>query len=60
LFQGLLERRAFRWEIHNAVFDIELDLRDASRSDGSPLRALEFIGCEFQSGFCADGSVLNA
>ena len=51
--------RAVRWEIHNAVFAGRFDLRDGCRAGGGSLPALEFVACEFQEGFCADGAKLE-
>ena len=50
---------AVRWEIHNAIFFEELDLRDGCRSGGGFLPALEFVNCEFNAGFCADGAKIE-
>lgn len=47
--------RAIRWEIHNAIFAEEFDLRDGCRRGGGPLPALVFVNCEFKAGFSAQG-----
>lgn len=48
-------RRAIKWEVHNAIFAQEFDLRDGCRHGGGPLPALAFVNCEFKSGFYAQG-----
>jgi hypothetical protein len=48
-----------RWEIHNAIFAGEFNLFDGCRCGGGFLPALEFVSCEFQSGFWADGAKIE-
>lgn len=42
--------------ISNAVFEHKVDLSDGRDPSGSALPALEFHGCTFHQGFCADGA----
>src|ERR1700761_2273568 len=42
--------------IRNAVFPHIVDLSDGREPGGSALPALEFHGCTFHAGFCADGA----
>jgi hypothetical protein len=48
-----------RWEIHNAIFAGQLDLRDGCRCGGGFLPAMEFVNCEFRAGFFADGAKIE-
>jgi hypothetical protein len=50
---------AIRWEIQNAIFAGEFNLCDGCRCGGGFLPALEFVNCEFQSGFWADGAKIE-
>ena len=48
-----------RWIIQGALFEQCLNLTDGRLLDGGALPALEFIGCVFQEGFCADNAHLE-
>lgn len=52
-------RCAIRWEIHNAIFAGEFNLFDGCQCGGGFLPALDFVNCEFQSGFWADGAKIQ-
>lgn len=56
---GASSRCVIRWEIHNAIFAGEFNLFDGCRCGGGFLPALEFVSCEFQSGFWADGAKIE-
>ena len=50
--------RCMRWRIKGATFNARLDLSDSCHASCGTLPSLEFEGCSFPEGFCADDTLI--